>query len=251
MRSTTGARSRDGPIYRNSRTSVASVTDGLSNTIFLGEHSAVLSDKTWVGVRPRCGRLPDPEFAFSFCDVAATQVLVHSGPNPWEDPPAGPPAQLAALQVLPDVCRAPRRLQRHDGRRQRPLRQHEHQPAHMAGPRRPAPAARSSARTSTDARGHDSDATGLHSDRQSSGGLRRPLLLSSRLLVGARRAAADRRRSAARIASSSSRSPPPSRPGTPRGSTRMPGSSTEARRGQVLGRRVRDLQGDPRQGEGR
>ena len=28
----------DGPIYRNSRTSVASVSDGLSNTIFLGEH---------------------------------------------------------------------------------------------------------------------------------------------------------------------------------------------------------------------
>ena len=77
----------DGPIYRNSRTSVASVTDGLSNTIFLGEHSAILSDKTWVGVVPGAIGCPTPRFAFAACDVAATQVLVHSGPNPWENPP--------------------------------------------------------------------------------------------------------------------------------------------------------------------
>lgn len=77
----------DGPIYRNSRTSVASVTDGLSNTIFAGEHSAVLSDKTWVGVVPGAIGCPTPRFAASFCDVGATQTLVHSGPNPWEDPP--------------------------------------------------------------------------------------------------------------------------------------------------------------------
>jgi prepilin-type processing-associated H-X9-DG protein len=77
----------DGPIYRNSRIRVANVTDGLSNTIFAGEHSPVLSDKTWVGVVPGSVICPTPRFAFSFCDVAATQVLVHSGPNPWEDPP--------------------------------------------------------------------------------------------------------------------------------------------------------------------
>jgi prepilin-type N-terminal cleavage/methylation domain-containing protein/prepilin-type processing-associated H-X9-DG protein len=77
----------DGPIYRNARTSISAVTDGLSNTIFVGEHSAVLSDKTWVGVVPGAVGCPTPRFAFSACDVAATQVLVHSGPNPWEDPP--------------------------------------------------------------------------------------------------------------------------------------------------------------------
>ncbi|MFO0960918.1 MAG: DUF1559 domain-containing protein [Isosphaeraceae bacterium] len=77
----------DGPIYRNSRTSMATVRDGLSNTIFAGEHSAVLSDKTWVGAVPGAIGCPTPRFAFSFCDVAATQLLVHSGPNPWEDPP--------------------------------------------------------------------------------------------------------------------------------------------------------------------
>ena len=77
----------DGPIYRNSRTSIANVTDGLSNTVFVGEHSAALSDKTWVGVVPGAIGCPTPRFAFSYCDVAATQVLCHSGPNPWENPP--------------------------------------------------------------------------------------------------------------------------------------------------------------------
>ncbi len=77
----------DGPIFRNSRIGVPAVTDGLSNTVFLGEHSAVLSDNTWVGVIPGAVDCPTPRFAFSFCDVAATQVLVHSGPNPGENPP--------------------------------------------------------------------------------------------------------------------------------------------------------------------
>lgn len=77
----------DGPIYRNSRTRAATVTDGLSNTVFLGEHSAVLSDKTWVGVVAGAVGCPTPKFAFSYCDVAATQTLVHSGPNSWESPP--------------------------------------------------------------------------------------------------------------------------------------------------------------------
>ncbi len=77
----------DGPIYRNARTSISSVKDGLSNTIFVGEHSPVLSDKTWVGVVPNAVGCPTPRFALSWCDVAATQVLCHSGPNPWENPP--------------------------------------------------------------------------------------------------------------------------------------------------------------------
>src|SRR5207248_8229828 len=42
----------DGPFYRNSRTTVAMVSDGLSNTVFIGEHSSILSNNTWVGVVP-------------------------------------------------------------------------------------------------------------------------------------------------------------------------------------------------------
>jgi prepilin-type N-terminal cleavage/methylation domain-containing protein/prepilin-type processing-associated H-X9-DG protein len=77
----------EGPIFRNSAIPVAAVADGLSNTLFVGEHSPVLSDKTWVGVVPGSVICPTRRFSFSACDVGATQVLFHSGPNPWEDPP--------------------------------------------------------------------------------------------------------------------------------------------------------------------
>jgi prepilin-type N-terminal cleavage/methylation domain-containing protein/prepilin-type processing-associated H-X9-DG protein len=78
----------DGPLYRNSRTCAADVLDGLSNTVFLGEHHHVLSSKTWVGVVPGAAVCPTPQFAFSSCDAAATLVNVHSGPSSNEVPPA-------------------------------------------------------------------------------------------------------------------------------------------------------------------
>lgn len=78
----------DGPLYRNSKTRAADVLDGLSNTVFLGEHHQVLSSKTWVGVVPGATVCPTPQFAFSSCDLAATLVNVHSGPSTSEKPPA-------------------------------------------------------------------------------------------------------------------------------------------------------------------
>ena len=74
----------DGPFYRNSWTRVREVRDGLSNTIFLGEHSSALSDKTWVGVIP--GAFTHPQFASpeNGSDAAATLVLVHAGPSGGE-----------------------------------------------------------------------------------------------------------------------------------------------------------------------
>lgn len=77
----------DGPLYRNSRTRAKDVTDGLSNTVFLGEHHPVLSSKTWVGVVPGAAVCPTDRFAFSSCDRAATLVQVHSGPASDEVPP--------------------------------------------------------------------------------------------------------------------------------------------------------------------
>ncbi len=70
-----------GPLYRNSRVRIAEVTDGLSNTVFVGEH-ATISDKTWVGVVPGSFSCPrDPHrFPFTECDQGATYVLCHSGP---------------------------------------------------------------------------------------------------------------------------------------------------------------------------
>ena len=82
----------DGPLYRNSPTRAADVTDGLSNTVFLGEHSSLLSSKTWVGVVPGaqvCTNRPD-RFPITACDRATTLVNVHSGPASGEfDPVTG------------------------------------------------------------------------------------------------------------------------------------------------------------------
>jgi prepilin-type N-terminal cleavage/methylation domain-containing protein len=82
----------DGPFYRNSKTRASDVVDGLSNTVFLGEHSSILSNKTWVGVVPGaevCANDPN-RFPITACDYAATLVNVHSGPSRNEiDPVTG------------------------------------------------------------------------------------------------------------------------------------------------------------------
>jgi prepilin-type processing-associated H-X9-DG protein len=78
----------DGPFYRNSRTTVAKVTDGLSNTIFIGEHTSFLSNKTWVGVVP--GAVTCPRFDLSYwpseCNTGGCMVGAHSGPDTHDHP---------------------------------------------------------------------------------------------------------------------------------------------------------------------
>jgi prepilin-type N-terminal cleavage/methylation domain-containing protein/prepilin-type processing-associated H-X9-DG protein len=78
-----------GPFFRNSATTVARVSDGLSNSVFVSEHSPVLSDKTWVGIVPDAVVCPRPNWAFSDpeCDYAAALLQYHTGPSPNEDPP--------------------------------------------------------------------------------------------------------------------------------------------------------------------
>lgn len=78
------SRVADGPFYRNSATRMRDVTDGTSSTIFLGEHSSRLSDKTWVGVVP--GAFTHPRFLSpeNGPDAAATLTLVHAGPSGGE-----------------------------------------------------------------------------------------------------------------------------------------------------------------------
>ncbi len=78
----------DGPFYRNSKTTVAKVTDGLSNTVFLGEHSSILSNKTWVGVVP--GAVTPPRLDLkpwpSENNTAGCLVGIHSGPDTHDHP---------------------------------------------------------------------------------------------------------------------------------------------------------------------
>lgn len=78
------SRVADGPFFRNSRTKFRDITDGTSNTIFLGEHSSRLSEKTWVGVVP--GAFTHPQFSSpeNGSDAAATLTLVHAGPSGGE-----------------------------------------------------------------------------------------------------------------------------------------------------------------------
>lgn len=82
-----------GPFYRNSGTRLAEITDGLTQTVFLGEHTTV-SDKTWVGVVPGSYCYPsDPlRYPFSHRDAAATYVLCHSGPSSAEPNIIHPPS---------------------------------------------------------------------------------------------------------------------------------------------------------------
>jgi prepilin-type N-terminal cleavage/methylation domain-containing protein/prepilin-type processing-associated H-X9-DG protein len=77
----------DGTFYRNSRTRMAEITDGLTNTIFFGEQSPTRSDSTWVGIVPGAVTCPTPRFAFAGCDGAAPQINIHSGPGAGEFPP--------------------------------------------------------------------------------------------------------------------------------------------------------------------
>jgi prepilin-type N-terminal cleavage/methylation domain-containing protein/prepilin-type processing-associated H-X9-DG protein len=75
----------DGPFYRNARLSAAKITDGLSSTIFVGEHSSILSNKTWVGVVPyavTCPKFPFP----SACNSGGALVAAHSGPDTHDRP---------------------------------------------------------------------------------------------------------------------------------------------------------------------
>jgi prepilin-type N-terminal cleavage/methylation domain-containing protein/prepilin-type processing-associated H-X9-DG protein len=78
----------NGPFYPNSRTTIARVSDGLSNTIFLGEHSSILSNKTWVGVVPHAVTPPRLDLRPwpSDNNGAACLVGAHSGPDSHDHP---------------------------------------------------------------------------------------------------------------------------------------------------------------------
>ena len=87
----------DGVLYRNSRTRIADITDGTSQTMLVTEQTPFHSDSTWVGVVPGGVTCPAPRFASAGCDPAAAQVNVHSGPTANEVPPViKPPNQPLA-----------------------------------------------------------------------------------------------------------------------------------------------------------
>ncbi len=75
----------NGPFYRNSRIKIADVTDGTSNTIFLGERSSKLADATWVGVVPFSCTPPKKGWP-SDPNSGGNLVAAHSGPDVQDHP---------------------------------------------------------------------------------------------------------------------------------------------------------------------
>ncbi|WP_422924779.1 DUF1559 domain-containing protein [Singulisphaera sp. PoT] len=75
----------DGPFYKNSHTTVSMVTDGLSNTVFIGERSSCVSDNTWVGVVPYSIVVPKPGLP-SDPNSGGDLVGAHSGPDMHDHP---------------------------------------------------------------------------------------------------------------------------------------------------------------------
>ncbi|MFH5804028.1 DUF1559 domain-containing protein [Alienimonas sp. DA493] len=85
------SRVADGPFYRNSHVRFAAIRDGLTNTVLVGEHSASLSDKTWVGAVPGAFVHPRIDTPLNVPESAATLLLVHSGPSGQEVDELGNP----------------------------------------------------------------------------------------------------------------------------------------------------------------
>lgn len=83
----------NGVMFRNSRTTIAGITDGLSNTIVAGERSPNLADAVWPGVVPGAKHFSYGQYASSGTggpginyDNAGSYVGASSGPSIWEDP---------------------------------------------------------------------------------------------------------------------------------------------------------------------
>jgi prepilin-type N-terminal cleavage/methylation domain-containing protein/prepilin-type processing-associated H-X9-DG protein len=75
----------NGPFYKNSHTRVAGVTDGLSNTVFVGERSSSVSDNTWYGVVPFSSVWQKPGLP-SDPNSGGDLVGCHSGPDIHDHP---------------------------------------------------------------------------------------------------------------------------------------------------------------------
>jgi prepilin-type N-terminal cleavage/methylation domain-containing protein len=79
----------DGVFYRNSRTQIAEITDGLSNTFFIGERGTRLASGTWLGAVPGSGVPKNPLFGSPADwdgEGAAVHVLGHASNEPGHQP---------------------------------------------------------------------------------------------------------------------------------------------------------------------
>ena len=118
----------------------ADVTDGLSNTVFIGEHSSILSNKTWVGVVP--GAVTPPRL-----DLRPWPSENNGGGLPGRHPQrARTPTTTRRSSSTPPTTRSATptrcgastaRLQRAVRRRLGAVHHHVHQPVHLGRPVHP------------------------------------------------------------------------------------------------------------------
>ena len=76
------AANNNGVFYRNSRISTRDITDGLSQTLMVGERSRNVADATWVGAVPGAQVCTNPRWPIVDCEPANVMVLAHTGPSP-------------------------------------------------------------------------------------------------------------------------------------------------------------------------
>jgi prepilin-type N-terminal cleavage/methylation domain-containing protein/prepilin-type processing-associated H-X9-DG protein len=84
------AASNNGVFYRNSRISQRDITDGMSQTLMVGERSRNVADATWVGAVPGAQVCTNSRWPIVDCEPSNVMVLAHTGPSPmqaWVDVP--------------------------------------------------------------------------------------------------------------------------------------------------------------------
>jgi prepilin-type processing-associated H-X9-DG protein/prepilin-type N-terminal cleavage/methylation domain-containing protein len=84
------AANNNGLFYRNSRIGERDVSDGLSQTLMVGERSRNVADATWVGAIPATQGCTNLNWPIRDCEPANVMVLAHTGPSPvqaWVDVP--------------------------------------------------------------------------------------------------------------------------------------------------------------------
>jgi prepilin-type N-terminal cleavage/methylation domain-containing protein/prepilin-type processing-associated H-X9-DG protein len=77
--------SNNGLLFRNSSVSFRDVTDGLSQTLLVGERSRNLADATWVGAVPSGHVCTNPRWPVRDCATSNAMVMANTGP--WPDEP--------------------------------------------------------------------------------------------------------------------------------------------------------------------
>jgi prepilin-type N-terminal cleavage/methylation domain-containing protein/prepilin-type processing-associated H-X9-DG protein len=88
----------DGVFYRNSTTRIADVTDGTSNTIFIGERSSDLALATWTGALPGATVPPQTPGVVAPAGQSPVLVLGHTGTMAAPVTPNSSLADVAAFR---------------------------------------------------------------------------------------------------------------------------------------------------------